>query len=157
VEILPKKRDAFSSIGRNIKDISKFTGKFKLNKKQSPKIKILDIERRVTVPLFKTDKITNPKYLSYNENVRQRIRQQAYSYVDHPEFDAGEVYLTFVLISDGSLKQTKVIEDKTAANPYLRTIGLRSIKEANPFPPFPKDLNYPELTFNVVISFEVKE
>jgi len=34
---------------------------------------------------------------------------------------------------------------------------LRSIKDANPFPPFPKDLNYPELTFNVVISFEVNE
>ena len=38
----------------------------------------------------------------------------------------------------------------------MKNVGLRSIQESSPFSPFPKDLSYPELTFNVVISFEVK-
>jgi hypothetical protein len=36
-------------------------------------------------------------------------------------------------------------------------VGVKSVQEAGPFPPFPQDLNYPELTFNVSISFQYKE
>ena len=55
----------------------------------------------------------------------------------------------------GELQRVKVIENETKANDFLRAVGIRSIKESGPFPPFPKELRYPELTFNVVISFEL--
>ena len=42
-----------------------------------------------------------------------------------------------------------------SGNPYLRDIALRSIK-ASSFPNFPKELDYLQLTFNVVISFEIE-
>jgi hypothetical protein len=74
--------------------------------------------------------------------------------VNHPDFEAGKVYLTFVLASNGALQQLQIIENKTFANDYLRTIALKSIKESNPFPPFPKDFDYPEFTFNLLISFQ---
>ena len=59
-------------------------------------------------------------------------------------------------MSDGSLKRIQLIEDKTSANAYLRRIGLSIIKVKS-FSEFPQDLNYPELSFNMVISFEKKQ
>lgn len=112
-------------------------------------------KRLIRVPMLDSDKMMGSRYVTYHEQVREKIRNRAYFYVDDPRFETGEVYLTFVLGSDGGLKQVKVLEDRTRANPYLRSVGLRSIRESSPFPPFPKDLNYPELTFNVVISFEM--
>ena len=76
--------------------------------------------------------------------------------MNYTKSDTGEVYLTFALSSDGALKQIKLIEGRTNATDYLRDIGLNSIQEASPFPPFPSDLSYPELTFNIAISFRFK-
>ncbi len=114
-------------------------------------------KRQIAVPLLQSEKISNPRYLTYHEQVRDKIRNRAYQYVDNPRFEEGEVYLTFVLASNGELKDVQIIHERSRANPFLKNVGLRSIKESVPFPAFPKDLNYPELTFNVVISFEVGE
>jgi outer membrane biosynthesis protein TonB len=113
------------------------------------------MKKTVSIPLLESEKINNPSYLSYYSLVRARIKQRAY--FNYAEYYAGEVYLTFVLYSDGTLKDLKIIEEKSSGGPYLRTIGLKSVKEATPFPPFPKALKYPELTFNVVISFQVHD
>ncbi|MFP4472275.1 MAG: hypothetical protein ACLFPX_00190 [Candidatus Omnitrophota bacterium] len=114
-------------------------------------------KRAIKVPVLKSEKMASAGYLTYHEQVRNRIRNRAYFYVDDPRFAEGEVYLAFVLAADGSLKQVKIIDDRTRANSYLRGVALRSIKESAPFPPFPSGLDYPELSFNVVISFEVSE
>jgi hypothetical protein len=157
VDLLPKKDDSFIPSGKGIKDISKFSDKMSLDKKQAPKISPADFERKITIPVLKTDKITNPKYLTYTETIRNKIRQRAYNFVDDPQFQEGKVYLTFVISSQGVLQATKIIEEKTMANSYMKEVCLRSIEESSPFPPFPNDLSYPELTFNVVISFEVSQ
>ena len=115
----------------------------------------IPVERRISVPPVKSGKINNPLYLNYYQLVRSRIKDQAYR--NYTEYTSGEVYLTFVLLSDGTLKQLKLIEEKTSAEDNLRQIGMKSIRESNPFPAFPADLKYPELSFNVVISFEVRE
>jgi protein TonB len=112
-------------------------------------------KKTVSVPALQSEKINNPSYANYYSLVRGRIKQRAY--FNYSEYYAGEVYLTFILTSEGSLKEVQIIEEKSTGGQYLRTIGLKSIKEATPFPPFPKELNYPELTFNVVISFQVHE
>ena len=138
-----------------IKDMNKLgLGATKLAQKPA-QMDRMPVERRISVPPIKSEKINNPIYLNYYQSVRMRIKEQAYR--NYTDYTSGEVYLTFVLLSDGSLKQLKLIEEKTNANSSLRTVGLKSIKESNPFPPFPADLRYPELSFNVVISFEVKE
>lgn len=158
VKVLAQKSDIFSSIGNSIKDISKAARRLSLDKtqkKQTYQIAMRDMERKISIPIFKAEKMTNPRYLSYNENIRERIKQHAYMFVDHPDFQKGEVYLTFVLDANGTLKQTQIIKERTLANAYLQDVGVRSIEQSNPFPPFPADLSYPELTFNVVISFEV--
>ena len=113
--------------------------------------------REIFVPSLMVEKMSNPKYSGYKEHIRRKIKEKAYSYIQDPELNSGDVYLNFVFSADGYLRQLRIIEDKTRANEYLRHIGLKSIEEADPFPPFPKDLNYPELTFSVPISFRVNK
>ncbi len=131
--------------------------KIQLAKKQSSEqVAMLYGQRKISLPVFKSEKLTSPKYQTYHNIIREKIRQRAYMYVNDPEFQPGEVYLTFVLLSNGGLQQVQLIEGKTKANDYLRKVGFYSIKESAPFPAFPPDLNYPELSFHVVISFEIK-
>jgi len=157
VEVLSKEAHELPFFEKTFKDISKFSDHLGFSQKESPQIKTLDMSRHISVPMIKAEKIDNPKYLSYNENVRQLIKQQAYRFVDSPQFRAGQVYLSFVLGQDGALHDLQVIEGRSHADDFLKKAGLRSIQNAHPFPPFPSELKYPELTFNVVISFEVNE
>jgi len=86
--------------------------------------------------------------------VREKIRRAAYQ--NYSRIDTGEVFLSFIISNDGYVRDTNLVEEKSSTNFYLREIALRSIKEASPFPNFPKELDYPQLSFNVVISFEVE-
>ena len=138
-----------------IKDTIVRAQRVDIRDKQPLKMTNLVEKRSITVPLVASQKITNPKYVGYNDRIRDKIRNRAYFYIDDPKFQAGEIYLTFVVTADGNLKDLQIIDDRSNANDYLRTVGLRSVKESSPFPPFPADLPYPELSFNVVISFEV--
>lgn len=160
VKDLSRKYDIFSSLAspsNHLPEPARSGRHLESSEKQMPSIKSLGAERKITVPLLQSEKITNSKYLSYTQNIRQRIRQRAYYYAQNPDFASGDVYLTFVLASTGALEAVKIIPGKTHANAYLQDIGLRSIQESAPFPPFPADLSFPELTFNVIISFELTE
>jgi TonB family protein len=86
--------------------------------------------------------------------VREKIRRAAYQ--NYTRIETGEVYVSFIISNDGYLKEIKLIPEKSSPIPYLRETALKSIKEASPFPNFPKDLDYPQLSFNVVISFEIE-
>lgn len=118
-------------------------------------IPAIGAKRHISIPVLQNEKISSPLYLNYHDRIRNRIKNRVYNYVDAPDFREGEVYLTFVLLANGALKDIKVIDSKTHANDFLRNAGLKSIRESSPFPPFPADLKYPELSFNVVISFQI--
>lgn len=127
------------------------------DKKQKIESNIGEENREIYVPSVIVEKMGGPKYFNYKEHIRRKIKEKAYGHIEDQRLNSGEVYLTFVLSANGSLRQIRIVEDKTQANEYLRGIGLKSVQEANPFPPFPKDLNYSELTFSVPISFRVNK
>lgn len=152
-------QDSLSSVVL-VKDNSKQPDSLKVYERVPEKVRSFNIpaKKTVSVPPLQSEKINNPSYANYYSLVRGRIKQRAYfNYSTQSDYYAGEVYLTFILTSDGQLKDLQILEERTMAGQYLRTIGLKSIKEAVPYPPFPKELRYPELTFNVVISFQVRE
>ncbi|NQT00212.1 MAG: hypothetical protein HQ595_03925 [Candidatus Omnitrophica bacterium] len=94
-------------------------------------------------------------YLSYYQTVREKIRK--YVMRNYPRFIAcGEVYMHFVLLSDGRIKEIRVNENRSCQSWLLKAIAKKSIHQAAPFAVFPKELNQPELSFNVPISFEVE-
>jgi TonB family protein len=115
---------------------------------------VIAIKKKITLPPVDMQKIDNPSYISYYQIVREKIRRSAYQ--NYSRSDTGEVYITFVVLSDGTLKNARLVEDRSSVNSYLRSIALSSVKGADPFPDFPKELDYPELSFNVVISFEIE-
>lgn len=119
------------------------------------RLKGVKVTKEVSIPMLQSEKINTPSYITYYQIVRDRIRDRAYS--NYTKLSMGEVFVTFVIKSDGSLFALQVLEARSAANDFLREVGLKSVQEAAPFPPFPKDLAYPELTFNVSISFQYRE
>ncbi|MCX5668869.1 MAG: energy transducer TonB [Candidatus Omnitrophica bacterium] len=112
------------------------------------------IKKKITLPQIEMAKIDNPSYISYYQIVREKIRRSAYQNYTHNE--TGEVYISFIISNDGYIKDVRLAEEKTKANDYLKNIALKSIRDASPFPNFPKELDYPQLSFNIIISFEIE-
>ena len=125
-----------------------------LTKPDFIKSNVVAAQKKISLPPIDIDKINNPSYLSYYQIVREKIRRAAYRNYNRNE--VGEVYLSFIISNDGYLKEVRLSEEKSSFTPYLKEVATRSIKEASPFPNFPKELDYLQLSFNVVISFEIE-
>ncbi|MCX5705862.1 MAG: TonB family protein [Candidatus Omnitrophica bacterium] len=117
---------------------------------------LISIKKKISLPAVDMDKskINNPSYISYYQLVREKIRRSAYQ--NYTRTETGEAYLSFVVAREGGLEDVHVIDERSSQDSYLQATALKSIRESAPFPAFPKDLNYPRLSFNVVISFEVE-
>ncbi len=112
------------------------------------------IKKKISLPPIDMAKIDNPSYINYYQIVREKIRRSAYQNFTHNE--TGEVYISFIISNDGLIKDVRLVGEKTSANDYLKNIALSSVNDASPFPNFPKELDYPQLSFNIIISFEIE-
>ena len=112
------------------------------------------IKKKIILPPIEMARIDNPSYINYYQIVREKIRRSAYQNYSHNS--TGEVYVSFVISNDGYVKDVRLVEEKTNATSYLKEIALKSVKSASPFPDFPKELDYPQLSFNIIISFEIE-
>lgn len=115
---------------------------------------IIAIKKKITLPLIDVDKINNPSYINYYQIVREKIKRSAYQ--NYTRTEVGEVFLSFIISNDGNLEELHLNEEKSISNSYLKDIALRSIRDSAPFPKFPQELDYPRLSFNVVISFQIE-
>ena len=141
-----------------MKDISKLVEQFKQHTKQPAAVAAAQKKHVVSVPALKSEEIEIPEYQLYYHDIRNLIRKRALANIDFSRFDTGDVYLTFIVSSDGILTKIQILNDRTQASEYLRDISLSSVHEAaESFSAFPTDLQYPELPFNVVISFKLEE
>ncbi|MCU0665995.1 MAG: TonB family protein [Candidatus Omnitrophica bacterium] len=118
------------------------------------KPEISSIKMKVSLPPLDQDKIKNPSYINYYQLVREKIRRAAYH--NYVRTETGEVYTSFIVANNGQINDVHVISEKSSASAYLGQIAIKSVREAGPFPSFPKELDYPQLSFNVIISFELE-
>lgn len=134
---------------------------FKIREKDYPKEKISTtrvIAGKKEMSIIPSDQIFKASeekslYLDYYQSIREKIRSVANdNYYNYSK--QGEVYLSFILESNGNLKNVRLFEYKSSSDHTLRTIALDSVKEASPFSAFPKGLNQKQLSFNLTISFE---
>lgn len=125
-----------------------------LTKPYLEKSDITAVKRKISFSTPDKDKINNSTYLNYYQIVREKIRRAAYQ--NYTRTEMGEIYLSFVISNSGNLTQTRIIDEKSSLSPYLKGIALESVRSASPFPNFPKELDYPQLSFNVIVSFEVE-
>jgi len=114
----------------------------------------ISIRKKVDLPLVDFEKANNPSYISYYQIVREKIRRAAYQ--NYTRTEMGEVFLSFVVSNQGYVREVRIVDEKSSDSLYLRETALLSVREASPFPVFPKDLDYPQLSFNVIVSFEVE-
>jgi TonB family protein len=148
---LPNSKNNLQDISKNIESL----------RRPSPFIKpalikpdTIPIKKKISLPMVEPDKIKNPSYMGYYQFVREKIRRAAY--YNYVRTVTGEVYLSFVIASDGKLIDLKFLEEKSSGNSYLKQTAIKSIRDSSPFPAFPKELDYPQLSFTVIISFEVE-
>lgn len=111
-------------------------------------------KKKITLPPVEIAKINNPSYANYYQIVREKIRRAAYQ--NYTQAETGKVYLSFLISNTGILKKVQLVDEGSVPSRYLRETALASIQDASPFPPFPKELDYPQLSFNVIISFQIE-
>jgi protein TonB len=90
-------------------------------------------------------------YLDYYNAIREKIKATLLS-LYRPAHE-GEVYLEFTLDPDGSLVRANIMDEKSSSYKELRNVTLKGLKKASPFPPFPDEVEEPQIDFNVLVSF----
>lgn len=100
------------------------------------------------------DKIKNGNgYTNYLlllcEKIAQRVEENQKDYSK-----GGVVSVIFRLKSDGTVLAISIDPRLSTIDNMLREIAIKSVKEAAPFPAFPKNLKKPEWLFNITISFK---
>ena len=118
------------------------------------KPEFITVKTKITLLPNEAEKSDSPSYISHSQFVREKIKRCLYQ--NYSRMETGQIFLSFVLSKDGFLRNVRLVDEKSSPSGYLRTIALQSIKDAAPFPDFPKDLDYDRLSFNVVISFEIE-
>lgn len=136
------------------KERQPLTRNFMMYERKPEHIRSAPISHRVSITPISSEKINNPAYAAYNEMVRSRIEEKVYE--NYRKMEAGTVYLTFVLSSDGTLKASQIIDDKSHASQNLKDISIQSLHDSR-FPPFLKGMTLPEYTFNIEIQYQVRD
>jgi TonB family protein len=103
-----------------------------------------------------TDSGKKASYIGYYRLVREKIRYYAdRNYLKEGSASQGEVLLSFTVTSKGELLHIMIMDNKSAKDLLLRDIAIDSVRDASPFPAFPQGMNQYQITFNVIISFEL--
>ena len=87
------------------------------------------------------------------ENIQRALNE---NYHTNQVFLEGDVLLNFTLYASGDLKKSCIVDTYSTAGPLIRTLVLKSLREASPFPPFPRGLRRSEVSFNIPIAFETE-
>ena len=109
-----------------------------------------------TVVNEETDSGKKASYIGYYRLVREKIRYYAdKNYLKEGSASQGEVFLSFTVTSKGELLHIMIMDNRSAKDLLLRDIAINSVRDASPFPSFPQGMNQYQITFNVIISFEL--
>ncbi|MDD5429046.1 MAG: hypothetical protein PHI58_07445 [Candidatus Omnitrophica bacterium] len=93
------------------------------------------------------------EYEDYYKVVREKIVQKLkYNY--RYKFRDGNVDMSFVLNCDGTLSRIDVDLDRSTTDRGLIDITVLSLRQASPFPPFPKELPARKLPFGLMVAFK---
>lgn len=150
----PIHRDGALNVADNVRDVARMNDTFS-QRKIATTMPDLVKTKKITISEFDVEKELGPDYEKYAQQIRAQINTVAYQYAEDPQIQNGEIYVTFLVSSDGMLKEVKVLEDRSRANAYLLELGERIIQKAAPFDPFPKELKLPERTFKIKITYNI--
>jgi Flp pilus assembly secretin CpaC len=88
----------------------------------------------------------------YFRDVKDRIIHIANKIIPRQEFVQGEVEASFTILADGRLKEDSLMV--ASPNESLNELVMECIEKAEPFLPFPNDLEKKEERFSLILSFD---
>lgn len=94
---------------------------------------------------------SNMTYEQYCQSIKDRV----YKYIlkNYPEESiAGQVDVSFIVLSSGALKEEPQVDSEVDEG--LKSVAIKSVKEAAPFGPFPTETDRDEETFHLAILYE---
>lgn len=95
---------------------------------------------------------TTKDYINYYQLLREKIRQKVKrSYRN--SYSEGEIRLNFILNANGSLASCDIDRASSSSDSKLAELAVSSVRQASPFPPFPKGLSVPTMNFSVTVVF----
>ena len=120
----------------------------------APPAKKQAVDRLAKETAEKQSALKNTKdYIGYYQLIREKIRQRLKAnYRRH--HNEGDIALTFVLRSDGTLAASDYDSAASTRDRTLAELAQTSLKEASPFAPFPKALDLPVMSFDLTVSFK---
>ena len=121
--------------------------------KKEPAPLVKQQKQEIVIPPVPVGVEKMPAYLDYVQTVREKIKRVANSRYRRLN-SVGDVMLNFVLSRDGNLRAVKIVEERSCDDERLKNIAEEAIKATAPFESFPSDLEFRELSFSVVISFQ---
>lgn len=145
-----------STEGKATEDISKRKEKVQPKPKYEKPVlivakEVIEFESPTERIQFETVQQKNA-YMGYYNMIREKIKKTLLK-MYKSRFDEGEIYLMFALNSTGILGQIEILDRRSTDSRRLKDIAVKALKESSPFPPFPEELDNPQINFNVVISF----
>jgi len=105
----------------------------------------------------KQAKITHSKtpsneLLTYQKTIRSKIlASKIYPLIARKKEQAGVVYLNFLVLRDGHLKEVNLIN--SSKHEVLDQAAIKTVQKASPFLPLPTSLDKDELRLKIAISF----
>jgi len=130
---------------RAVKIATTRPGSTKAKEEFLPTVENIDLENKEIKKIF---------FVYYDLIRQQLIRNTIYPLKAKLEGREGLAYLSFILKRNGSVSEIMVLN--SSGEPILDEAAMNSIRNASPFPPFPKDLVEQEIKLNVPISFELE-
>lgn len=123
-------------------------------KEEKKEVKKEEKKKEVLIPPTNLITPSTGGYYSYYENVRNKIFWVAKD--NYPEMPEGitekDAKMMFTVASDGRLKGEPEVLNKI--DERLATAAKEAVKNAAPFPPFPKVIDQPEKSFKITISYQ---
>ena len=96
----------------------------------------------------------DPVYLRYFQTIRERIRYYAQRNVSRLS-RRGEVFVRFVVSAVGQVLSVESDAARSSRDTELQRMSCESVRQSGPFPPFPATFNQPQITFRIIIQYEV--
>ena len=86
-------------------------------------------------------------FLQHKMLVRDYLRSR----LTYPSvWSLGSVHVRLVLRSDGSLKESAILE---ATDVPLATVAITAIRQAAPYPPFPQEMKESEASYEFLVQY----
>lgn len=92
-------------------------------------------------------------YINYYGYLKERIKERLQGNYKFYKGE-GDVYLSFILSSQGALLSYDIDRSKSTTDEVLLHITGTSLKAVAPFSPLPKSISSPKMSFAITVSFK---